>query len=1142
MPRARWTRRDSGWLALLFAGFCCIFSSRAEAANLTFIAGNTNGMTNSEVVVPVRVREFINVSSFQFSLHWNTNVGTYIGVESFGLPGLSATESFGTPFTSTGTLTVAWFEPQGGAQTLVDDSVLFGLRLRLVGPPTASGVVAIDGSPTAIDAGNEQLEHLPVTVTSGVLSVDHTLLYLCPNNKTEECGTVWNFNPPVVSDSCSASTNGVVITVLSSLTNTPGTCGFTTTRTWEILDQCSNRATCSQTVTVVDTTPPVVACVNDKTVEFGSPWSFDAPIASDTCTPASNLITRIVSTVTDTNSACGSAFIATQVREILDACSNRVTCTQVVTVRDTTAPMITCAPAKTVSCLGPWVFDIPTAIDEASGTVITPVALGTITNGSCGNDFTATRTWRATDACGNSSTCIQIVFGRAIVDVSGTVFLPTNYPAVISDKRVAGTVVIGPSNAVTAADGTYHSVFNATNNVVIIPQASGGNPADGINVLDIFAVRSHILSVAPLANPYSLLGGDVDGSSTVNTLDLSYMRRVLLGSLSQFPLGLWRFIPANHSFANPLSPWNPPTNRTYANVVADMSGQDFVVVKLGDVNASWASTGGAGFTGGPGKSLSIDDGESSGISPSPSPILFEIGTTNTLPGNDVIVPIRVTGFSNVVGFQFSVHWNPAVAALVGLEQFGVPFNPSMYNMAMSNSGTLTVAWNDETGGMTTIADDTSVFSVRFKCIGSASTTTSVYIDGSPTAFEAAADNQIVPSSTTPGSIILNQSNRPPVLAAISNKTVDEETLLSFTASAADPDGGQTHTFSFDAGAPAGATIHPTTGAFNWTPTEAQGPGVYSVTIRVTDDGTPAPLSDAKTFTIEVYELNTPPTAFSEAYATGEDTPLTVSAPGVLANDTDLDGHALTAVLVNPPIRGTLTLNPNGSFIYTPTANVFGTDSFTYRANDGVANSPVVTVSLTISSLNDTPMAVNDGPYLVQEDSSLIVPATAGILSNDSDGDGDLFFVILVSATTNGSLTVQGNGSFGYTPNSNFSGQDYFTYRITDGAATSSVAVVTLNVNPVNDTPVANNDNYATDEDVTLSRTTPGVLANDSDLDGNVLTAVLVNTTTNGVLVLNANGSFNYTPAAGFFGTDSFTYRAHDGVTNSSLATVSISVA
>src|SRR5439155_6651003 len=129
--------------------------------------------------------------------------------------------------------------------------------------------------------------------------------------------------------------------------------------------------------------------------------------------------------------------------------------------------------------------------------------------------------------------------------------------------------------------------------------------------------------------------------------------------------------------------------------------------------------------------------------------------------------------------------------------------------------------------------------------------------------------------------------------------------------------------------------------------------------------------------------------------------LNLTAPGVLANDSDVDGDTLNAVLVSQPTHGTLSLNSNGSFSYVPAANYNGGDSFTYKANDGQADSGIATVSITITAVNDAPVAVNDS-FTTAEDTTLDVVAT-GVLSNDSDVDGDTLSGLLVSCRANGSL-------------------------------------------------------------------------------------------------------------------------------------------
>src|SRR5262249_11467863 len=226
-------------------------------------------------------------------------------------------------------------------------------------------------------------------------------------------------------------------------------------------------------------------------------------------------------------------------------------------------------------------------------------------------------------------------------------------------------------------------------------------------------------------------------------------------------------------------------------------------------------------------------------------------------------------------------------------------------------------------------------------------------------------------------------------------------------------------------------------------------------------------SATATVTITVTAVNDVPIAGNDTYTTDEDTTLTVAAAGVLANDTDADNDPLTAVLVTGPQHGTLTLNTNGSFTYSPAGHYHEPDSFTYKANDGQANSNVATVSITVNSVNDVPVAAADS-YSVLEDNTLTVPVATGVLANDTDADGDPLTAQLVASVSHGTLTLNADGSFTYTPAANFNGTDSFTYKASDGQATSAVTTVTITVTAVNDVPVAGNDGYTTDEDTTLT--------------------------------------------------------------------------
>src|SRR5665213_3269703 len=186
------------------------------------------------------------------------------------------------------------------------------------------------------------------------------------------------------------------------------------------------------------------------------------------------------------------------------------------------------------------------------------------------------------------------------------------------------------------------------------------------------------------------------------------------------------------------------------------------------------------------------------------------------------------------------------------------------------------------------------------------------------------------------------------------------------------------------------------------------------------------LSNPATVTINITPVNDPPVANNDTYTTLEDVRLTIAAPGILANDTDVEGDVLTAQLVGNVTHGTLALNANGGFTYLSATNYNGSDSFTYRANDGTTNGNLATVTINITPVNDPPVANND-TYTTLEDVQLTIPV-AGVLANDTDVEGDAMTARLLNNVTNGTLNLNTNGSFTYNPNTNYNGTDSFTYR------------------------------------------------------------------------------------------------------------------
>src|SRR5580704_7829437 len=185
----------------------------------------------------------------------------------------------------------------------------------------------------------------------------------------------------------------------------------------------------------------------------------------------------------------------------------------------------------------------------------------------------------------------------------------------------------------------------------------------------------------------------------------------------------------------------------------------------------------------------------------------------------------------------------------------------------------------------------------------------------------------------------------------------------------------------------------------------------------------------------------------------------------------------------------------------------------------------------------TPLAVNDS-YNGTSGETLTVGAP-GVLINDTDGQGPLT-AVPGTTTSHGTLSLSTNGGFTYTPNAGFSGTDSFTYEAYDGHSDSAAATVTLTI-AADVPPVANNVSYELEANTTLTVAAPGILATDTDSDSQPLTALLVTGPTNGVLSLTNNGSFSYTPSNNFSGTDTFTYEANDGISNSTPATVTLTV-
>ena len=322
-------------------------------------------------------------------------------------------------------------------------------------------------------------------------------------------------------------------------------------------------------------------------------------------------------------------------------------------------------------------------------------------------------------------------------------------------------------------------------------------------------------------------------------------------------------------------------------------------------------------------------------------------------------------------------------------------------------------------------------------------------------------------------------------------------------------------------------------------------GSDTFSYRVTDGDLPVGDFDTATVSVTVTPVNDDPVAVDDPglgdppILTNEDTPIAID---VLDNDFDIDLPPQTLLVVGKTdgANGSVTITGGGTGVeYSPNADWFGPDSFSYTISDGAGGTDTAAVSVTVNSVNDVPVANNDLASTPED-----TPVTIAVLANDRElGDAPVV-VTFDTLPTSGLASVNGDNTITYTPPPDWPGPaDSFTYQVTDANGDSDVAAVDISVTPVNDPPVAGDDNDRTFEDTTV---TVDVLANDTDIDlplgPDVLSVIGVSDPPNGTAVIISGGlAVRYTPDPDPNGSDGFTYTLSDGVGGTDVGSVSVSV-
>lgn len=374
--------------------------------------------------------------------------------------------------------------------------------------------------------------------------------------------------------------------------------------------------------------------------------------------------------------------------------------------------------------------------------------------------------------------------------------------------------------------------------------------------------------------------------------------------------------------------------------------------------------------------------------------------------------------------------------------------------------------------------------------------------------------QASPPSTEISYTVPGTPNTAPAASAAS-VALDEDSEVPVTLSASDAEGDPL-TYSIVT-APSKGTLIGTPPNLTFRAGINQ-TGNDSFTFRVFDGTLYSP---AATVSVNITPINDAPVATAKSVATNEDTSVSIALSG-----SDPDGTTLTYTIVTHPTKGTLT-GSGANRSYLPAANVTGSDSFTFKVNDGVLESPPATVTITIAPVNDAPVAT-PRTAATKEDTPVAV------LLAGTDVEGNTLSFAIVAGPANGTLSGS-PPNVTYTPKANFNGADSFAFRVNDGTSNSTAATVGITVSAVNDAPVAISRSISTGRNTAVAATLTG-----ADPDGNPLSYAVLSNPASGTLS-GTPPNLTYTPNSGYTGSDSFTFRASDGTANSGTATITISV-
>ena len=882
---------------------------------------------------------------------------------------------------------------------------------------------------------------------------------------------------------------------------------------YNVVDSNGNPAMAFRTVDVVDTTLPVITLVgaDPQGIEVGSPYvelgatatdNYDGDLTGSIVIDASAVTTSVVGSypVTyDVSDVNGNA--AVQVVRIVD-------------VVDTTLPVVTLVGAnpQVIEVGSPYVELGATASDkydgDLTGSIVTDT--GAVNIGVVGSYPV---TYNVTDSNGNAA--VEVTRTVDVVDTTLPVItLAGSNPQIIEvgspyvelgatatdnyDGDLTGSIVIDASAVNTSVVGSYPVRYN-------VGDSSGNSAVEVIRTVDIVDTTVPIITLVgsnpqtiEVASPYVELGataqdtgdGDLTGSIVIDT-----------SALDTATVGVY---PVTYDVTD--SQGNPAVQQVRSVHVVDttlpvttLAGANPQVIEVGSAYVELGATASDNYDGDLTESIVIDASAVNTSVVGSYPVTYDVTDSN---GNAAVQMVRTVDV---------VDTTLPVITLVGSNPQVIDVGSPYVELGATATDTYD---GDLTGSI--VIDATAV---NTSAVGSYPVTYDV-TDSSGNAANT-------------GVRTVDVVNAAPTLGALTNQTGAEQTPVTFTATAGDPDPSDTLSFSLS-GAPAGASIDPVAGDFTWTPTEAQGPNVYNFDVVVTDSGSPA-LSDSGSVTVTVNEVNSAPTLSPVGVQNGDElAPISFSIP---AGDPDIPGNTLTFILSGAPAGA--TIDPSGLFSWTPTeAQGPGSYSFDVSVSDdgspSLGDSTPVTVS--VGEVNSAPAVSSPGARVSNENDtvSLAIWATDGDLPTNtlSYSASNLPPGLVIDPATGvitGTIAYTANASSPYAAvvtatddgSPNRSGQTTFSWTVAD----------------TNRPPVANSDSVTAPED---TYRVFDVLNNDTDPDGDLLTIVNIGTPGHGSASISGGG-IAYRPSLNYNGADQLSYTVSDGRGGVAVATLNITV-